>query len=177
MRLFLAVDLSEPVRARVAEAIAAERAVVKAKWARAESLHLTLVFIGELEPERLPEIIARSTLVAARQHTFQLMLEGAGTFGPAPHPRVLWLGVTGPSVHSLAAELTQALDVVSEHAEYHPHLTLARSAAMKGDKALAQIAHRLEGKQFGSWRVQQFTLYETVGGRYRPLATIGLGEP
>ena len=57
VRLFIALDVNEEVRARVAEAVTREQATVDAKWSRPEGLHITLVFFGDQPPEKLPDII------------------------------------------------------------------------------------------------------------------------
>ena len=65
--------------------------------------------------------------------------------------------------------------VPSDHPEYRPHLTIARSQVNNGDPLLAGIAKRLDRKSFGGWMVEHFTVDESAGGRYRPLSTISLG--
>lgn len=176
MRLFIALDVSEEVRARVAEAVARERAIVDAKWSAPEGLHLTLVFFGELKPEKLEGIIATTTGVAARHGRLALQIAGAGTFS-GKTPRVLWLGVAGAvqPLAVLAAELGAGLGVVSDHPEFTPHLTLARSVPNSGDPMLNEVAKRLDRQKFGAWEAAHLTVYETAGGRYRALATIPLG--
>ena len=176
MRLFIGVDIAEPVQARVAEVIARESAKVDARWVRAESLHLTLIFFGELADSKLPQIAAASRLVASRHNRFGLALSGSGTFGPVDHPRVLWLDVGGSlePLQALVADLEDALAVVSEYPEFRPHLTLARSSLQNGDPLLGAIAKKLARKSFGSWDVDHFTLYQSAGGRYRPLETLTL---
>lgn len=177
MRLFIAVDVSEQVRARVAEAVDREKATVDARWARTEGLHITLVFFGELKPDRLPEIVAATTRLATQFQAIPLELKGAGCFGAA-NPRVLWLGVEGAvkPLADLATQLGQALGVVSEHPGYTPHLTVARASTRAGDPMLNEVARRLGRQKFGSWRVEHLTVYESAGGTYRPLATIRLGS-
>ncbi len=174
-RLFIALDISDEVRARVAEAVIRERASVDAKWARPEGLHLTLVFFGPTPLEKIGELVATSTSVAARHRPLRLEIAGAGTFDT----RVLWLGVGGElqPLQALAADLGRALGVVSDHPEYRPHLTLARSLQRSGDPMLTQVARRLERKSFGAFGVKQLTLYESVGGAYRALAAIPLQAP
>lgn len=176
MRLFIALDVSEEVRARVAEAVEREKVTVDAKWARTDGLHLTLVFFGELKGERLPEIVATTTRIASGFPKLPLQIKGAGCFG-GKNPRILWLGVTGAvqPLANLARQLGQAHGVVSEHPDYTPHLTLARSIARRGDPMLDEVAERLGRKTFGGWDVEHLTVYESAGGRYRPLATIRLG--
>lgn len=176
MRLFIGLDIDEPVRARVAELITRERAKVDARWVRSESLHLTLVFFGEMPNAKLPEIVGAATLASTRHEPFQLSLDGSGTFGPSERPKVLWLGVTGAldPLNALVADLESTLAVVSEYPEFRPHLTLARAHGPSGDPMLREVARRLERKSFGTWSVNDFTVYESAGGRYRPLATLTL---
>lgn len=179
MRLFIALDISEEVRARVAEAVTLERATVDARWVKTEGLHLTLVFFGELHPGKVTEIIATATRVAASAPKLELGIEGAGTFA-GRQPRVLWLGVTGTiaPLAALAQQLSEELKVVSQHPDYTPHLTIARSMTQRGDPMLNDVAKRLESRQFGEWKAEHLTLYESAGGRYRPLAAFPLGvEP
>ena len=177
MRLFIAVDISEEVRARVAEAVARAQTTVDAKWVRPEGMHLTLVFFGEQQPERLPEIVAAATRIAAGQAPLQLQIKGAGTF-TGKSPRILWLGVEGAvkPLGVMAARLGEELGIVSDHAEYTPHLTLARSQRRRGDPMLSEVATRLGRTEFGSWEVDHLTVYESAGGRYKVLATVPLGS-
>ncbi len=172
MRLFIALDLSDEVRARAGEAVARESAAVAAKWSPVEGLHITVVFFGELKGE-LAALLQATSAVAAKHAALSLQLRGAGTFGD----RVLWLGVEGdlPQLAALAGELHAALKVTSDHPVYTPHLTLARSVPGKGDPMLGEVAKRLSRREFGGWQAKHLTLYETSGGRYRALATIPLG--
>lgn len=172
MRLFIALDLSDALHARVAAAVERERQQLDARWVPPDHLHLTLVFLGDTEPTRVPEILSTSQAVAARHSRFTLTLEGAGTFGARSHPRVLWLGVTG-AIQDLVADLERGLARPSER-PWQAHLTLARARSFRGDPKLLAAAERLKPEHFGSWEVDHLTLYESVGGRYRALGTATL---
>lgn len=170
MRVFLALDVSDEVRARVVEAVNRERTTVDAKWVTAESLHLTLVFFGDLTADRLPALLTTATEVATPHAPLDLEIAGAGTFDA----RVLWLGVRGAlqPLEALALQLSAALGVKADHATYTPHLTLARSIARKGDRLLDEAAARLNPRSYGRWVADHLTVYESRGGRYLPLARI-----
>jgi 2'-5' RNA ligase len=147
-------------------------AATDAKWARVEGLHVTVVFLGKIEPAAVEGIVAAVTAVAARHAAFSLAVSGAGTFGD----RVLWLGLEG-AVERLAAlsgELHPALGVKSEHEAFRPHLTLARSRSPRGEPALRAVAERLAAFRAGPWSVEHLTLFESAGGHYRPLAKVSL---
>lgn len=175
MRLFVALDLIEAVRARVAAAVERERGKLDARWVPPGNLHLTLVFLGETESTKVPELVSTCQAVAARYPRLTLALEGAGTFGSPTHPRVLWLGVGGAvsPLQTLVAELERGLEVPSER-PWQAHLTLARARSFRGEPKLLDIAERLKAEQLGRWEVDHLTLYESAGGKYRALGTAPL---
>src|SRR5438105_3157397 len=54
MRLFVGLDIDDPIRDRVSRFLEGVREFAPdARWVRPESLHITLKFIGEQKPERL----------------------------------------------------------------------------------------------------------------------------
>ena len=173
MRLFIALDLSEEVRARVAEAVARESATVDARWVRTDALHLTVVFFGEVQTSGSAEVIATATRVARAHRPMRLQIKGSGTF-----PHVLWLAVRGDlePLTALAAQLSQELGVVRDHPEFVPHLTIARAQHQTGDPMLDVVAQRLRRRDFGTWEVDHLTVYESLAGRYRALASLPLGS-
>lgn len=175
MRCFVALDLAEPLRHRVAQVVERERERVDARWVRTEGLHLTLVFLGEVDAGEVPTILSTCQAVAARYPKLSLAIEDAGTFGAPSHPRVLWLGVSGTlsPLQALVAELEARLEVPSERA-FEPHLTLARARPPRGDALLREVAERLRGQQFGHQEADHLTLYESAGGRYRALGVAPL---
>ena len=58
LRLFVACELPEVLRSALAglQAELEERAGVQLRWVRAEGIHLTLKFLGEVEESRLDQI-------------------------------------------------------------------------------------------------------------------------
>ena len=65
MRLFVALDIEDAIRARIATFMDGVSGFAPdARWVKAESLHVTLKFIGEWERDRLPQLEADVDLVA-----------------------------------------------------------------------------------------------------------------
>src|SRR5205809_4097642 len=97
MRLFVAIDLGDEVRAaiaaeqrRVGEALGGARSTLR--WVRPEHIHLTLVFLGEVDEGSSGAIV--DAMSEPLDHAaFALVLGGLGVFPPQGAPRVLWLGV------------------------------------------------------------------------------------
>lgn len=133
LRLFVAVDLPEEVRAALGRLLddLKRRDLGGLRWVRPQGIHLTLKFLGETPAERLPEIeaaLARALRGAAR---LRLHLGELGTFADRRGPRVLWLDVSGdvPALQGLQAAVETALRDVGfppEERQFSPHLTLAR---------------------------------------------------
>ena len=131
-RLFTAIDLEPGVRAEVAEhqALCASRLRDPGfRLVRTSQLHLTLVFIGEVEDSRVPGLRDAMALDLPCA-PFTLAFGGWGVFPERGPARVLWLGVEqgSPNVQALFAAVTTRLASVGITGErrFKPHLTLGR---------------------------------------------------
>ena len=191
MRIFIGIDLDPEVRARIERFLeGVDGFAPNARWARPESLHITLKFIGEQTPERVEAITERLRRVDGR--ALEIRAGGYGFFPTAKAPRVFWIGVhAGPQL----AELAESIDIATaergiprEDRPYRPHLTLARAGAgrrlgsakgRKGDRPKAPFAvleERLATMgelNFGAMTAQEFILYQShlspVGSKYTKL--------
>jgi len=131
LRLFVAVEVPEDVRAGLAEAVAPVRQrFPKARWVPPQNQHVTLKFLGSTYP-RLVEWVADTVSGVAWEHgPFATRVEGLGAFPNARRARVLWAGLddAGGGLERLAAALDQALvrEFTPEKRGFTPHLTVAR---------------------------------------------------
>ena len=130
MRLFVALDLTDAVRAAIAELLAGLKPTTGAvRWVRPDVLHLTLKFIGHLGEEKLPAL--REALARARTlEPVEMDFHGVGFFSNPRSPRVFWVGVRGnDALFDLAGQIEGALEplgIARERRSYLPHLTLGR---------------------------------------------------
>ena len=97
MRLFVAIEIPEPVRREVRRRVAGLRErLPRARWVDADVLHLTLLFLGEVAPDQVAPLAGRLAHAFASYPALPLRLAGGGTF-PAGRPaRVAWIGVAAP---------------------------------------------------------------------------------
>ncbi|MBE2253622.1 MAG: RNA 2',3'-cyclic phosphodiesterase [Myxococcus sp.] len=184
MSVFLAVDLDEPARAVAAGVIERLRDGHAAKWVRADKLHLTLVFLGNPSEAHVEAFKPLVDALATRHGPFSLSLSGAGTFGTARAPSVLWLGVGGAleALATLQADaattlLTGALPGVKPDEQgrpYAPHVTLARA---KHGSAFEAATAALASLRSSPFVVGHLTLYESRHDVYRPLHRAPLRSP
>ncbi len=194
MRVFIAIDIDDAIRERIARFMDGVRGFAPdARWVQPEALHITLKFIGEKPDDAVEEI--RKGLATIRHVAVDLQFRGYGFFPSARAPRVFWIGiVAGPLLGSLAAlvdETMSSLKIPKEDHAYSPHLTLARGAGSsgsprwrRGDRANAAF-QRLQEKlaalptpEFGTMTAREFFLYQSrlspKGSRYTKLAGFAL---
>ncbi len=133
IRTFIAVDIDPAVRERAAalqEKLG--RSAGGVKWVEPESMHITLLFLGEVdELDIVP--ICRGVIEGAKQISpFAMELKGLSAFPTPRRPKILWTGVTEgkeslKAVHqSLEVPLLELGCYRREERAYHPHLTLGR---------------------------------------------------
>src|SRR3954454_24425866 len=133
IRTFIAVDLAAGVKSRLT-ALQEElgRSGAGVKWTRADNMHLTLLFLGEVEELEVVSI-CRVVQRRARKHApFVVDVAGLGAFPNLRRPEVLWAGLTDgvAELRALHADLEEGLLDLGcyrrEDREYTPHLTLGR---------------------------------------------------
>lgn len=125
MRLFIAVAADEETRAEAAAAVSRLKGLPgDFRWVDPRDMHVTLRFLGETPPEKLPEIETLLKDAAARAAPFELAFGALGAFDDIDEPRVVWIGVErGKSeLESLARILGR-----DEPRPYLPHLTIGRN--------------------------------------------------
>jgi 2'-5' RNA ligase len=190
-RLFIAVPLSEDVRARVARLVEGvqqrdgvppaddgRRSKPGVRWVRMDGLHVTLRFLGPIPEDRLTSLERTVHDVARRAAPFDVALGGAGGFPSAARPRALWLGITtgGEQLQALTHELNEALVIDGwppDERPFRAHLTLARADGVRSGPAAARRLVQAAQGFAPTWRADRLILFEshTGGGpaRYEPL--------
>jgi len=196
MRVFVALDVDDAIRARLEQFLDGVRGFApEARWVRPESMHVTLKFIGEKTSDAVDGI--KQTLSAFRVGGFEISFRGYGFFPTANAPRVFWIGIAaGPPLAALAKLVDDAaagLGVPLEEHAFSPHLTLARGGARSGSGAPHPrkgdgpnpVFQRLQEKlaamrtlEFGTMTAREFFLYQSQpvqgGARYTKIARFGL---
>ena len=179
MRLFVAIDISPPVRAELASLMKQlQRTEPRARWVRVEGMHVTLKFLGETRPEHLPAIHQALEKITSRS-AVEMRFRGLGFFPNARRPRVLWAGIeASPNLAELAQGVDQAVEPSGfprETRSFVPHLTLARFPAPGGWDALVRATGELSSHEFGSSSESDFHLIQSFlkpsGAEYKKLAS------
>jgi 2'-5' RNA ligase len=149
IRAFIAVELPGEVK----EALARLQARLKSggsipvKWVDPGSMHLTLKFLGNIDPGMTGPITKAIGEAATGVASFRVKVGGLGVFPDARRVRVVWVGLTGEvdKLSRLQQSVEAALKPLGftpENRPFTPHLTLARvreGAAPAERQALGQL--------------------------------------
>ncbi len=190
MRLFIAIDVSDAVRERAVDArrrLAGQHAVLARglRWVRAEHLHLTLRFIGEV-----PAPMAAHVVAACRDPLaippFDIRFGGLAWLPPGGAPRVLMLPVAEglDALRELKAAVEGRLPAgvpPDDARPFLPHLTLARVRDDARREARALARDWSAPSTAVASPVTGVTLFESrlspQGPEYRALARLALAGP
>jgi 2'-5' RNA ligase len=182
MRAFIAIDISDEVRAAVC-ALAGElrKRVTGARWVLPENLHLTLRFLGEAEERLLEEMSTELVSTTARFAPFHLEFRGIGAFPSPRRPRVLSATVARPPeelarLHEHLEALARKHGFRPEERAFSPHLTFAR--LRKPGKELRLIQSELGDRALGVALIEEVVLFRSIlkptGAIYHALARFPL---
>lgn len=170
-RLFFAIWPDGKVRSQLELAGKKLYAACGGRITRAETLHLTLVFLGDVEISRIGTL--QSVAAGVRAPAFVMAL---ARFGWWRHNRVAWAAPenTVPALALLVDELQAALleaEFELDRRPYAPHLTLLRNA--RCDRA--ELPHLAPVE----WAANDFVLVRSVtteeGAAYEILGRWPLG--
>ena len=133
-RIFIAINLPEKIRIRLVN-YQKKWPELPIRWTKKDNLHITLVFIGYVKDEEIPEICKITKEIAEKNTGFTINLNKI-CYGPPKKmpPRMVW--VSGEKSEELT-RLQKGLEnsflsspvkkpVKQEKRLYSPHITLGR---------------------------------------------------
>ncbi len=132
IRSFLAFELSHDVKGFIAHILKEARSELNGvRWVPVENIHLTVVFMGDVEEGTLVEVKESVANACKTYGPFDASVSGIGIFGSLNFPRVLWVGLLGDieRMGHFKAALEKRLEpfgVKREERAFRPHLTLGR---------------------------------------------------
>ncbi len=158
VRAFVALNFPDRLRHELWDALAPLRECPKklpVKWVRAENIHLSLKFLGDVEETRDAELVAALNRAAGMGHEprpLTLQITGFGVFPDYHRPHVLWAGVTPePGLELLQHGVEQAfapLGFPTEARAFRPHVTLGRAARDARPRDFTGLEEILAGTDF-----------------------------
>lgn len=143
IRTFIAIEIPKTVISKIRELQDAIKAYgFKIRWVRAENIHLTLKFLGDIEEIKINEIAEAVSKTAEKHSPISLKAKGIGVFPGIKRPRVLWVGLAGQleALVKLQTTLDKNLIVLDFPREKRP---------FKGHLTMGRIKDRIDVKKLG----------------------------
>lgn len=182
LRLFFAIELDDRVRraaAEVGRALRAGPGGAAVRWVRDETLHVTLRFLGDVEPARIGSLIGCVRERTAALDPFRLVLGGVRPFPSRRRPQAIVLDV-GP--HERLEELAEAVErgvvaagFAAEPRTFRAHMTLGRLRGTHFPGVTGDVTASGE-----SCSVDQAVLFKSdldrFGARHTPIERAPLGR-
>jgi 2'-5' RNA ligase len=183
MRTFVAIPLPENTKSTLSLMQASLKSTgADVRWASTSSIHMTLKFLGEIDPPALPRLTCCLAAAAAGESPFSLVVGGLGAFPNLRNPRVVWCGLEGELDRLMALQAKveagcSKLGFPPEERSFSPHLTLGR---VKGSRNLAALGDciRAGSPLRADLRVEVLNIYKSTltpsGAIYGVLEQISL---
>jgi len=166
MRLFLALEPPEALRARLGALADLARVHCGGRRVPDASLHLTMAFLGEVEEDRAGELV--EWLQGESPEGGEWRLDSWGAFR---RPGIVWAGGKTPdpaltALHEGLWDDLESLGLGGRPARFVPHVTLLRRARRLAIEALPPVEL--------AWPWRRLTLLRSIteqdGPRYEALA-------
>ena len=156
----MAVDLDEPMRDLIADAIARLKAAgLDERFTSREKWHATLAFLGPVDAPRRAAVSEAIAAAAKSCDAFDLTLDVVGAFPDARRPKVVWVGSSSPQTGfaGCAEAVRSQLASIGFDFEFDavPHVTVCR---LKRSGPLPDVG-RLNSRTI---HVDSLTLYESA---------------
>ncbi len=188
LRAFIAIHLSQEARLQLSDTIRSLGSEIPngVRWVDPEGIHLTLKFLGDIDPALVEDVLRAMQQAASGSLPFQLHLNGLGVFPNQRRPRVLWAGLGGDldALGALQEKLEAAMSGLNfprERRTFNPHLTLGRvrdgvSAVARQRIGAVVSSGSLDGAD--SWPVNAVHLMRSIltsdGAVYSSLGSVSL---
>jgi RNA 2',3'-cyclic 3'-phosphodiesterase len=184
VRAFVAIPLPDQCRELLGSLQRSLRATeADVRWVAISSIHLTLKFLGEIDPAIVLNLAEAFFEISKSGHELRLRIHGLGSFPNQKNPRVVWCAVSGDpdGLSKLQKEVEKVcaeFGFPAEQRPFSPHLTLGRVRSKRNLQPLLdciKIGSDLECE----FVADHFNIYRSTlkpqGAVYTILETIAIG--
>lgn len=166
-RAFIAIDLPASIRSFLGETQEILKSFrFRVKWVRPQNIHLTLKFLGNIDPGNIDKIVAAMTLAAKDFTGVSLSAKEIGVFPDIRRPRVIWAGLNGQL--EILENLQQTLDghladlgFPKETRAFKGHLTLGRVKGKIASARMKTAIDKLKGFESESFEINEIILFKS----------------
>ena len=179
IRCFVAIEIPEPIQELLKPIqTRLQSKIRRASWTKPGNFHLTLKFLGDVQPEAMEVVGEAIQKVVDAQTPFSIELGGVGAFPNFNRPRVLWVGIKKGDL--IVSRLAKSVNFELKHLgfpidnRFHPHLTLARIRHPMNLEPLQNVLRQYNTIDTAIVHVNEITLMQSQlhpnGAVYTPLS-------
>ena len=151
-------------------------------WVKSENIHITLKFFGEIEENKIDQIIPELQKISTNHNSFNLLLQDVGIFGSSYKPRVIWFGINkSEALEKLAKDILDKMEPVGfikDRQNFVPHLTIGRIKLVDNKARFTEIISKFESENIQKINISGFYLFESIlsstGPTYKVIKTFSL---
>jgi 2'-5' RNA ligase len=183
VRIFFAIDLPADAKESLGQFIASLKKKSRThaiRWAKPESLHITLQFLAEVKSEHIEELLGNVRNQVKGIAKSALRIGNLRLFPNPYRPRVIVVDIMhNDGLSHLASTIGEGIKASRYPVEirpFHPHLTIGRLKYPTGINL--DFLSDIEMPDLGLLEMKEFVLFRSEpqqeGSRYTVLETIGL---
>jgi len=166
MRCFIAIILDDLVRRAIDSAMVGLRSGKwDVKWVRAENLHITLKFLGEITADLAEKVTEVLSGITKNFASFDLGFRSIGMFPHEKSPRVVWIGIDHPEectrLQLIIEENLLTVGFNKDNRPFSPHLTIGRVRSMRSKDSLVGAMVAIKERDFGNISVDSIYLMKS----------------
>ncbi|MBL7206795.1 MAG: RNA 2',3'-cyclic phosphodiesterase [Candidatus Aenigmarchaeota archaeon] len=165
MRCFLAIDLTENIKEKIAETINQfKNQDVDVKFVDSHNLHITVMFFGEVNEENMKEIskFMKEALTGMKQ--FKINIKGLGYFGNPNYIRTIWVDISDGKneLHTLIETINKKLfQFKKDNHAPSVHITIGRVKSGRNKEKLLHMIENVKELHFGEMVVKEIRLKQS----------------
>lgn len=181
IRLFVALPISKKTRKELfdygKEVISKING--KCKPVSMNNLHITIIFLGEVEKERVNKVKEDFLKSSKLPTNFKVCFNGLGFFPSKDYIKVVWVGIDPEDqILQIRKSVAKSLKFKFPFADNHPHLTLGRVKFIKNKDYFLKAIQPIKDTKICETEIKEVVLYQTTlthqGPEYEALCSLQL---
>jgi 2'-5' RNA ligase len=177
-RIFIAIELPGEIKQKLVE-VQNKLNLPQAKLVKLEAMHLTLVFLGNVDEEKIKIAVEELKKDLADFGKFEVTIKDLGCFPNSTRAHTIWIGLDGAQkLTQLESKIRERLRLMKfklEDRPFVPHLTLAR---LRQKIDLSDSMKKYQNFKADKFNVSEIIIFESQlspkGSKHIPLYTIKL---
>lgn len=167
LRTFIAVELPNDIHDSLQKLQNNLRdSMPDVRWTKYGNIHLTLKFLGDIEPSKVDKISISIQNIANEFFPFTMSLAGIGAFPNSRKPSIIWVGVEEGSekIVQIADHIESSMEKLGfarEKRPFRPHLTIGRIRELKHPAVMAKSLENNEIGEIGKFKVEKLSFIKS----------------